>query len=82
MLFYPGTEAGIDGPITTIRLKNIRDGMEDFEYFALLKNQGEKEFVNSVVREIAPNWWNYNKMPELLFNAREKLGKRISQLIK
>ncbi len=82
MLFYPGTEAGIDGPITTIRLKNIRDGMEDFEYFALLKNQGEKEFVNSVVREIAPNWWNYSKMPELLFNAREKLGKRISQLIK
>jgi hypothetical protein len=32
MFIYPGK----DGPIPSIRLKNIRDGMEDYEYLCLL----------------------------------------------
>ncbi|WJH32958.1 DUF4091 domain-containing protein [Paenibacillus sp. CC-CFT747] len=31
-LFYPGTQLGIDGPVGTIRLEAIREGMEDYEY--------------------------------------------------
>lgn len=35
-LVYPGTYYGIDGPVPTIRLESIRDGMEEYEYFYLL----------------------------------------------
>jgi len=33
-LFYPG----LDGPISTIRLENFTDGLEDYEYFWLLRD--------------------------------------------
>ena len=46
MLFYPGEDAGIDGPIASIRLKNLRDGMEDYEYFTLLEKAKGKEAVD------------------------------------
>ncbi len=36
MLFYPGKDAGFDGPVTSIRLKNLREGLEDYEYFTIL----------------------------------------------
>ena len=36
-LVYPGKKYGIDGPIPSIRLMTIRDGMEDYEYLYLLQ---------------------------------------------
>lgn len=40
MLLYPGQPAGITGPVTSIRLKLIREAMEDYEYM-VLASQGE-----------------------------------------
>ena len=35
-LTYPGTRYNVFGPITSMRLENIRNSMEDYEYFYLL----------------------------------------------
>ncbi len=35
---YPGSYYGIDGPVPTIRLESLRDGLEEYEYFYLLDN--------------------------------------------
>lgn len=35
LIFYPGP----DGPLSTIRMKCIRDGLEDYEYLWLLKDR-------------------------------------------
>ena len=43
ILFYPGREVGIEGPIGTFRLKNIRQGGTDFEYLYLLEKMGKKD---------------------------------------
>ena len=40
MLLYPGQPAGIEGPVTSIRLKLVREAMEDYEYM-VLASQGE-----------------------------------------
>lgn len=32
-LFYPGAEYGLDGPVGSIRLESIRDGLEEYELF-------------------------------------------------
>lgn len=40
-LVYPGTKYGYAGPIPTIRLEAIRDGLEDYESLYLLKNLSE-----------------------------------------
>lgn len=36
-LFYPGVNYGIEGPIGSMRLQTIRDGIEDYEYIYQLE---------------------------------------------
>ncbi len=36
-LAYPGRSVGVDGPVSTIRLEQIREGLEDFEAISILK---------------------------------------------
>ncbi|MEN6494643.1 MAG: glycoside hydrolase domain-containing protein [Thermoguttaceae bacterium] len=76
-LFYPGVPCGIDGPVASIRLKSLRDGMEDYEYFALLEKHGGKDAVQKVVDRIAPNWWDYCRDPQALQAARRELAEAI-----
>lgn len=35
-LCYPGVEFGVDGPITTLRLENILNGNEEYEYLVMI----------------------------------------------
>jgi len=80
LLFYPGRQAGIDGPVTTMRLKNIREGLEDYEYFALLEKAGHGDFVKEMVNRICPEWWDYTQDPESVFKVREQLALKIESL--
>lgn len=41
-LVYPGKPYGIDGPVPSIRLEAIRDGMEDYEYLYMLEELAAK----------------------------------------
>ncbi len=76
-LFYPGVPCGIDGPVASIRLKNLRDGMEDYEYFAILEKLAGNAAVKQIVDTIAPNWWDFAKEPARFQAAREELAKKI-----
>lgn len=76
-LFYPGAACGIDGPVASIRLKNIRDGMEDYEYFALLEKRAGPAAVQKLVDRIAPNWCDYCRDPETLLAVRRELAQQI-----
>jgi hypothetical protein len=80
ILFYPGLDAGFDGPITTIRLKNIREGLEDYEYFAILDQAGEEAFVKEMVDQVCPEYWNYTNNPDQLLQIREQLALKIESL--
>jgi hypothetical protein len=83
-LFYPGTPSRIGGtthiPIESIRLKLIRDGIEDYEYFKLLADLGQREFVDSQVISIAPKTYDWSHDPERLLSVRATLGNRLSSL--
>jgi hypothetical protein len=76
-LFYPGTPCGIDGPVASMRLKNIRDGMEDYEYFALLEKRAGAAAVQKIVDRVAPNWWDYARDPATILAARRALAEQI-----
>ncbi|MBN2310623.1 MAG: DUF4091 domain-containing protein [Candidatus Hydrogenedentes bacterium] len=79
-LFYPGDMAGIDGPVASIRLKNLRDGMEDYEYFALLDARGGGEVVDEVVRTAVPTWGTWDQDPYRLPELRRRLAQAIEEL--
>ena len=76
-LLYPGTPCGIEGSVSCIRLKNLRDGMEDYEYFAILEKLAGREEVLKIVNMAAPEWWNCSKDPKVFSAARERLAQEI-----
>ncbi len=76
-LFYPGEDAGIEGPIGSIRLKCLRDGMEDYEYLALLEQVGGKTVVEEVVRAAVPTWGTWVQDPNCLPALRARVAKEI-----
>ena len=41
MIFYPGGQYGIVGPVASLRLEAIRDGLEEYEILIALKKQYE-----------------------------------------
>jgi hypothetical protein len=77
MLVYPGTEAGIKGPVPSIRLKLVREAMEDFEYMTLAARQGKKAQVDAIVDGISTSFTKWSQDPEEYMQAREALARLI-----
>lgn len=80
VLIYPGAEVGIEGVVPSMRLKRIRDGIEDYEYIAILKRLGDEDWALKTSRRVAKDWHNWTKDPQVLEETRVKLGNRIQEL--
>ena len=76
-LFYPGLPCGIDGPVAGMRVKNLRDGMEDYEYLAILEKLASRKAAKEIVGIIAPNWWDFSRDGRQFLAARVKLAEQI-----
>jgi hypothetical protein len=65
-----------------IRLKAIRDGIQDYEYARILHFMvpSQDAFVNSTLQPIAASWTNWTHDHTALENARLQLGQKIDQL--
>ncbi len=74
---YPGVDAGIQGPVPSLRLKALRDGLEDYAYLKLLAKLGEGDFAAKEGSKVAESWWKWNKDPAGLRVARLGLAQRI-----
>jgi hypothetical protein len=74
LLVYPGIEAGMKGPVPTIRLKLIRDGIEDYEYMALAAKRGRKLEVDAIVARLACSFQDWEKDPAAYASARAALA--------
>ena len=74
---YPGVPCGIEGPVASIRMKNIRESMEDYEYFHKLEQLAGREAVLDIVSDVAPEWWATSRDPEAILAAREKIAEAI-----
>lgn len=52
VFIYPGKRVNYDLPIVNIRMKQIRRGQTDYEYFWLLKQAGEGAMADSLVKSV------------------------------
>ena len=87
-LYYPGR----DGPVGSLRLEALRDGLEDYEYLWLLRDylsmvreRGGKappgaERLAEVDDGIVLYFDDFTRDPNLLYNRREKMAEIIEGL--
>ncbi len=76
-LVYPARALGYDGIVPTIRLKALRDAIEDYEYLAILERQGKRADALPVVRGLTESWFEWNKDPAAYEKARADLAAMI-----
>jgi len=80
MLVYPGRAAGIPEAAPSIRLKWIRDGVEDYEYVELLKLAGYGDWAMKIARRVGGDWSHWTRDPKVIEAARQQLGQKLDML--
>jgi hypothetical protein len=93
VFIYPGKKVNYDLPVVNIRMKQIRRGQTDFEYFWLLKQAGEGIMADHLVKGVIgvalseaasrPEWFGYGKWshnPEVWDAALAKAAARLEEL--
>jgi hypothetical protein len=80
ILMYPPGPIISSEPAPGIRLKAIRDGIQDFEYAHLLDSLGQGATMKLVLAPIAASWTNWNHDPKALEAVRQQLGQHLNQL--
>jgi hypothetical protein len=63
-----------------MRLKWLRDGVEDYEYVELLKKQGYGAWALQVAANVGPDWTNWTRDPVALELARTELGQQLDAI--
>lgn len=53
-LFYPGAPRGIDGPVSSVRMKALRRGMQDYEYLWLARENGMGALADQAAEAMIP----------------------------
>jgi len=80
ILLYPGARVGTTATAPSMRLKYLRDGIQDYEYVELLKSKNQVSFINSVIRPIAADWHNWTQDQSVLEAARLRSGRQLDSL--
>jgi len=74
VLLYPGTR----GPIGSIRLANIRDGLENYEYLWLLAEKlGDRDAAREACLPVARSLTSFTRDPDALGVQRERIARQI-----
>jgi hypothetical protein len=80
-LLYPGRPDRIGGrthiPIESVRLKLIREGLEDYEYLTLMDRIGASHHASGLVKNIIRSTYDFDRDPAALYAARQAMGEEI-----
>ena len=80
VLVYPGGPVGVSGAVASMRLKQIRDGIEDYEFIELLKRLGRGDWALEIAQGIAPDWTNWTRDGNALESSRRQLGNELQRI--
>jgi hypothetical protein len=84
----------LDGPVNSVRWENLRDGMEDYEYFWLLQQAATRELVwhgetellkqaralLKVPSEVSQDLTHFTTDPRLMLEHRDRVARMIERL--
>ncbi len=80
MLVYPAQQVGLQGVLPSMRLKWLRDGVDDYDYIQLLKERGHGDWALGISRSVGPDWRDWTRDTNALEAARRQLGEKIASL--
>ena len=61
MLVYPGQQVGVKGVVASMRMKWLRDGVEDYDYVQILKDLGKADLAMQIAHSVGADWTNWTR---------------------
>jgi len=86
-LIYPGDHAkrytgqpDVKGPVSSIRLELLREGIEDYEYLWMLKDKGDVAFAEKQVQNLVIDVSAFSRNLAELYLTRKAMARRLEEL--
>ncbi len=73
ILTYPA----VGGPVSSIRLENIRDGVEDYDYLCLLADAAGRDAARAAGGELVRGMREFSRSPDALLRVRAAMAARL-----
>jgi len=81
-LLYNGNKVGIDGPVSSLRLEAVTNGIEDYEYLEMAEKLLGKEYKDKIISKISRDLEHYTYDDERFAKVRIELGNAIEEVVK
>ena len=88
-LMYPGDhtkrytgQPDVDGPVSSMRMELLRDGIEDYEYLHMLKELGDGQYADSLIHNMVIDVKAFSRNKSDLYSTRKAMAQRLEQLTK
>ena len=74
ILLYPGTKYGLDGPVGSLRMEAMRDGIEDYQMLTMLREVSGTAGTDPFIDRLTTGMVHYSTNAEEYYNVRKALG--------
>ncbi len=78
-LLYNGNHIGIDGPVSSLRLECVSNGIEDYEYLTIAEKYLGKEAVDKIIGKVSANLTDFTYSDKAFLSARIELGNAVEK---
>ena len=79
ILVYPGSAYNQLDPIPSIRLLNMRDGIEDYQMLTMLEQYKGAEYTDELVSHIVTSTVTFTKDSDVVYNVRSLLLRSLAE---
>ena len=73
ILIYPGSAYNQLDPIPSIRLLNMRDGIEEYQLLTMLNETNGQEYTDELVSHIVTSTVTFTRDDDAIYNVRSYL---------
>lgn len=81
MMIYSGAPFGLDRPISTLRLENLRDGIEDYQMLCMLEEALGREKTDEIVSLVTTSVVTFTTDDDYLHAVRILLGRTLEEAL-
>lgn len=74
ILLYPGTKYGLDGPVGSLRMEAMRDGIEDYQMLTMMREVSGTAGTDPLIDRLTTGMVHYSTDAEEYYNVRKALG--------
>ncbi|MBR5428735.1 MAG: DUF4091 domain-containing protein [Clostridia bacterium] len=80
-LMYDGYHVGVNGPVSSLRLEAVANGIEDYEYLTMAQQLLGDDYMNKTISKVAKDLTNYTLSDAQFAKVRVELGNAIEAAV-